>query len=80
MPTYDLRNTTTGEVEEHIVSIARKEEMVASGEWEQVHHSVAKDNIITQHDGTLSRTSSDWRNLLGRIKKGSGRNNSIKTY
>ena len=80
MPTYDLRNTTTGEVEEHIVSISRKEEMVASGEWEQVHQSVAKDNIITQHDGTLSRTSSDWRNLLGRIKKGSGRGNSINTY
>ena len=80
MPTYDLRNTATGEVEEHIVSISKKEEMVASGEYEQVHHSVAKDNIITQHDGTLSRTSSDWRNLLSRMKKGAGRNNHIKTY
>ena len=80
MPTYDLRNTATGEVEEHIVSISKKEEMVASGEYEVVHRSVAKDNIITQHDGTLSRTSSDWRNLLGRIKKGSGRDNTISTY
>ena len=80
IPTYDLRNTTTGEVEEHIVSISKKEEMVASGDYEQVHHSVAQDNIISQHNGTLSRTSGDWRDLLKRMKKGSGRDNHIKTY
>ena len=80
MPTYDLKHVPTGEVDEHIVSIGTMEEMIASGEYEIVHRSVAKDNIITQHDGTLSRTSSDWRNLLGRIKKGSGRDNTISTY
>ena len=80
MPTYDLRNTSTGEVEEHIVSISKKEEMVESGEWEQVHHSVAENRIITQRDGTLSKTSGDWRDLLGKIKKGSARDNTINTY
>ena len=80
MPTYDLRHVPTGEVDEHIVSIGKMEEMVASGEYEVVHRSVSKGGIITQHDGTLSRTSGDWRNLLGKIKKGSGRDNTINTY
>ncbi len=80
MPTYDLKHVPSGEVDEHIVSIGTMEEMTASGEYEIVHRSVAKDRILTHRDGTLSTTSSDWRNLLGKIKKGSGRDNTINTY
>ena len=80
MPTYDLKHIPTGEVDEHIVSIGTMEEMVASGEYEIVHRQVAKDRILTQRDGTLSKTSGDWRDLLGKIKKGSGRDNTINTY
>ena len=80
MPTYDLKHIPTGEVDEHIVSIGTMEEMVASGEYEIVHRQVAENRIITQRDGTLSKTSSDWRDLLGKIKKGSARDNSINTY
>lgn len=78
MPTYDLRNTGTGEVEEHFVSISKKEEMVESGEWEQVHRETA--DMVTHTGNILSQTSGDWRDLLKRVKKGSGRSNSIKTY
>ena len=78
MPTYDLRNTATGEVEEHIISISKKEEMVSSGEYEQVHSATAK--IVTHTGGVLSTTSGDWRDLLKKIKKGSARDNSINTY
>ena len=78
MPTYDLRNTSTGEVEEHFVSISKKEEMVSSGEYEQVHLGTA--DLVTHADGILSKTSGDWRDLLKTIKKGSGRDNSIKSY
>ena len=78
MPTYDLRNTATGEVEEHLVSISKKEEMVESGEWEQVHHGTA--DMVTHTNGILSKTSGDWRDLLSRVKKGSGRANSVNTY
>lgn len=67
MPTYDLRNKETGEIKEMILSISKKEEMVASGEWEQVHLGVA--DLVT-HTGTmLSKTSSDWQNKLSQIKK-----------
>ena len=67
MPTYDLRNKETGEIKEMIISISKKEEMVASGEWEQVHLGVA--DLVT-HTGTmLGKTSSDWQNKLSQIKK-----------
>lgn len=80
MPIYDLKHIPTGEVDEHIVSISKMEEMIASGDYEIRHLTVAKDRIITQRDGTLSKTSGDWRALLGKIKKGSARDNTINTY
>ena len=78
MPTYDLKNTTTGEVDEHIISISKKEEMVESGEYEQVHLGTA--DLVTHTGGILSTTSGDWRNFLTRMKKGSGRGDTINTY
>ena len=75
-----MKHIPTDEVDEHIVSISKMEEMVASGDYEIVHRSVAKDRIITQRDGTLSKTSGDWRDLLGKIKRGSARDNTINTY
>ena len=80
MPIYDLKHIPTGEVDEHIVSINKMEEMVASGDYEIQHLSVAKDNLISQSGGTLGKTSGDWRDLLKRVKKGSGRGDTIKTY
>ena len=80
MPTYDLKNTKTGEVEEYILTISKKEEMVASGDYEQVHLTFNENHIITQRGGTLSKTSGDWRDLLKRVKKGSGRGDTINTY
>jgi hypothetical protein len=80
MPIYDMKHIPTGEVDEHIVSISKMEEMIASGDYEIRHLAVAKDRIITQRDGTLSKTSGDWRDLLGKIKKGSARDNTINTY
>jgi len=35
--------------------------------------------FITMHGGTLSRAGSEWRDVLGKIKKGAGRGNTIKT-
>ena len=81
MPLYDLKHVPSGEVKEHMVSIGVMEEMLASGEYEIVHRSVNNDSIISHRGEVLARnTSSDWRNLLGKIKKGSGRSNTINTY
>jgi hypothetical protein len=78
MPTYDVRNTETGEEKEVIISYDALVAMTHDGTWEQVHKSAS--TLITHTDGILKTTSGDWRDLLKRVKKGSGRDNSIKTY
>ena len=75
MPTYDLRNKETGEVKEFLVSISKKEEMVESGEWEQVHLGVAE--LVTHTGSMLGKTSGDWKNKLDQIKKQSGGNSGL---
>lgn len=76
MPTYDMKNVKTGEVEEMFLKISEKEAMVESGEWVQV---LAPLNIISQQGSTLSKTDNGWRDILKTIKKNSGRGNTIKT-
>jgi len=66
MPAYDLKNLKTGEIKEHFVSIAKKEEMVESGEYEQVHLGAA--GVVTHTGNIINKTSSDWKNHLQNIK------------
>lgn len=75
MPTYNMRNVETGEVSTVTITLAEREQMLASGEWVQ---ELAAPSFVTMPGGTLSRTSSDWRDLLKKIKKGSGKSNTIK--
>lgn len=75
MPTYDLRNTETGEVKEFLISISKKEEMVESGEWMQVHTSVP--DLVTHTGSMLGKTSGDWKNKLDQIKKQAGGNTGL---
>ena len=78
MPTYDIRNVETGEEKEVIMSYDALQVLIAQGEWTQIHKSAV--SLVAHTDGIMSKTSGDWRDLLKKIKKGSGRDNSIKTY
>ena len=75
MPTYDLRNKETGEVKEMFISISKKEELVSSGEWEQVHLSVPE--LVTHTGSVLGPPSGDWKNKLDQIKNQSGGNTGL---
>jgi hypothetical protein len=75
MPTYDLRNTKTGEEISKLCTIAEKEAMVASGEWEQFHSRMPGD--ITHTGNIVNKTSGDWKDLLKSIKKGAGGNSGL---
>jgi hypothetical protein len=75
MPTYDLRNTETGEEITKFCSIAEKEKMVASGEWEQFFTRMPAD--ITHTGNMINKTSGDWKDLLKTIKKGATGNSSL---
>jgi len=75
MPTYDLKNTETGEIKEFLVTISKKEEMVASGEWTQVMLRAPAD--VTHTGNIVNKTSGDWKDLLKKIKDGSGGNSGL---
>jgi len=68
-------NNQTGEEKEMSLTLAERDEFLSSGEWKQKLTTAA---FVSQTGSTLSKTSSGWKDLLGRIKKGSGKGNSIK--
>lgn len=78
MPTYLMRHDESGEEKEFLVSISTMEEMKNDG-WKVIHKPTDKTRLITQSGSTLGKTSGDWKDLLKRMKKGSGRGNSINT-
>ena len=70
-----MKNTTTGEVTEMLLTVAKRQELLDTGEWAPV---VTTPPIISQHGSTLGKTSGDWKNHLERIKKTSSKKgNSI---
>lgn len=74
MPTYNMKNKETGEVTTMILSLSEREALLATGEWTQ---ELSTPNFVSSTGGTLSKTSGDWRDLLKKIKKGSGKQNTI---
>lgn len=72
-----MRNKTTGEVEDKMLRIADMEEMIASGEWEQIIGGAA---LITHTGNMINKTSDGWKSHLKQIKKNAGKQvaNTIK--
>jgi len=76
MPSYTMINKSSGEEREMILSLSEREELLATGEWTQ---KLSTASFISQHGSTLGKTPDSWKEHLGKIKKGSGRGNSINT-
>lgn len=74
MPTYTMKNVETGEIEEMVLTLSEREDLLNTGRYVQ---QLSTPNFVSMTGGTLSKTSSDWKDLLKTIKKGSGRNNTI---
>ena len=73
MPTYVVKNKKTEEEKELFCSYEKRNEWLKENpDWTGV---IGTPSTISQAGSTLSRTSSDWQNLLSNIKKGSGGNN-----
>ncbi len=70
MPLYEMKNLQTGETSDMIVTIAKMEEMISSGEWKQVMGTPA---LITHTGNMINKTSGDWKDHLKNIKKSAGR-------
>lgn len=74
MPTYTMINKETGEEKEMILSLAEREELLETGEWTQ---KLSTAKFISQHGSTLSKTDGGWKEVLKKVKDGSGRNNTV---
>ena len=75
MPTYIMKNKVTGEIKEMILSLSERQEMLDNGEWEQ---TLSTPNFVGDTQSTMRRAGKDWETHLSRIKKNSGRGNTIK--
>ena len=64
MPTYHFKNTKTGEIVEKYCSMATRQEMVDSGEWEM--HHVEKQALVS---GVGLKPDSTFRDILKDMKK-----------
>ena len=77
MPLYDLRNTETSEIKEVNMSYASLQEYLEENpQWKLIHKKSMK--IVSESGDMFSKTPDSWRDLAKSIKKGSGRNNTIK--
>ena len=68
MPLYDFLNKETGENEEHMVKLADYDQFIKDNPHLQREFTTA--GIISHAGGNIvSKTSSDWRDHLKKIKK-----------
>ena len=76
MPLYTLKRLSSGEEWDVNVPYSELQEMLN----EDVVKVLSTPGFSTDGGrGTLSRAGSEWRDHLDRIKKGSGKGNTIKT-
>ena len=81
MPLYDFLNKETGESEEHMVKLADYDQFIKDNPHLQREFTTASASIVSHAGGNIvSKTSSDWRDHLKKIKKNAGKNANIKTY
>lgn len=76
MPIYTFRNKKTGTEITENMSMARREEKLASGEWEQVITGIG--GMISDSKSTMTRAGKEWQDHLKGIQKNSGKGNTIK--
>ena len=75
MPTYTMINKQTGEIQEMFLSFAERDDLLDQGEWIQ---QLATPKSVTHVGGTLRQTSDGWKDVLSKVKSGSGEGNTIK--
>lgn len=77
MPAYTMRNIETEEVKEMILSFSERDEFLKNNpEWEQC---LSTPPLVSGVTSNLRRAGDGWKDVLNQIKKGSARDNTIKT-
>ena len=77
MPLYTLRRKSTEEIFDVNMKFDDLAQLLEDEDLERV--LVPPNFSSTGMRSNISKAGSEWRDLLGRIKKGSGKGNTIKT-
>jgi hypothetical protein len=78
MPTYNFKNTTSGEIIEKILRISELDKWKEENpEWETIHLSAP--SLVSGSKSALSMAGKDWESHLNNIKKGAGKDTTIKS-
>jgi hypothetical protein len=79
MPQYDFKNKETGEVTEVLLRISEYDQWIIDNpEWVRYFPASSAPKIVSGVKSTMRLAGSDWNEHLKNIKKGSGKNNTIK--
>lgn len=74
MPSYTMKNKHTGDIKDMVLSFAERDQMLESGDWEQ---KVSTPRIVGIVGDMKSRVPDGFKDVLSRVKSGSGRNNTV---
>lgn len=77
MPSYTMINIETGEERDMVLTLAEREELLATGQWEQ-KLSTAKF-VSGVGDVARRQAGSEWNNFLKKTHKNAGRHSKIQT-
>jgi hypothetical protein len=75
MPRYTIIDTSNDT--EYEVQCSWDELQIVLNENTNLKQGLSTPNFVTHTGNTISKTSTDWRDLLKKVKKGSGRGNTI---
>jgi hypothetical protein len=79
MPQYDFKNKETGEVTEVLLRISEYDQWIVDNpEWVRYFPASSAPKIVSGVKSTMRLAGSDWNEHLKNIKKGSGKDNTIK--
>jgi predicted secreted protein len=75
MPRYTIIDTSNDT--EYETQCSWDELQIVLNENPNLKQGLSTPNFVTQTGNTISKTSTDWRDLLKKVKKGSGKGNTI---
>jgi len=78
MPQYDFKNLETGEVMEVTLRLSEYNEWKKQNpEWERYYPSSSAPKLVSGTKDAMAMAGRDWQDHLTRIKKNSGKDNTI---
>lgn len=77
MPSYTLKDTKTNDTWDVVCSWDELQQIL--DELPDVIQVLSTPKIVSQAGSTLSKTDDGWKEVLNKVKSGSGRANTIKT-